>query len=177
MTTQNRTTFHVIARWCLIFGIVIVGFASDMISKRVAQSQLRGVVPRVVVPGFLDVAYTENRGMVFGILNDGHESFIDTLLKIFRICIVVSIPFFVFALRKRSTMLLCALASIFAGALGNSLDTLRHGFVVDFIHIHCFTIADWPFLFNLADVYLLAGMVLLLMGSEKKKIVTVESAV
>ena len=51
---------------------------------------------------------------------------------------------------------------ILSGAFGNLIDRIRLGYVIDFIHIHWKDAVEWPFLFNVADVLIVIGEILLL---------------
>jgi signal peptidase II len=118
-----------------------------------------------VIDGFLEFRYTENRGMVFGIFNnDGRGKFGGRTLTLVRAAIALALPFAFRIFRRRSFLFLFPLPLILAGALGNVIDGIRSGFVIDFIHIHARNVLDWPFLFNTADALLCLGMGFLLLN-------------
>jgi signal peptidase II len=151
----------------LCIGLVLVGgCAADLYSKRLARSALRGKPPLSLVDGFVELGYTENRGMVFGLLNDGGGAGIRAVvLTAVRLAILLAVAAFVVVRRDRPFLYLLPFLLLLIGAAGNVFDNLSGGAVVDFIHIHAGTLLDWPFLFNLADVYLCAGIGLLLVKS------------
>lgn len=49
-----------------------------------------------------------------------------------------------------------------SGALGNLIDRIRYGYVIDFIHVHIRDVFSWP-VFNVADILIVAGIGLLLL--------------
>jgi signal peptidase II len=95
---------------------------------------------------------------VFGILNNSGSRTGRGFLVVVRIIILLGVLVFLFLQRREPFAVLLPLVLIVSGAGGNVLDNLRFGHVIDFIHIHAGTLLDWPFFFNLADVYLCIGM-------------------
>jgi signal peptidase II len=154
-----------IFKYVLIFLILFAGSSSDLLSKRWAKTVLPGKAPQVLVPGFVDVGYSENRGMVFGIMNDGKPNFFKSSLTWVRVVIFLGVSGLIVAWRKRPFWVLFPFLLIWAGAIGNIVDFFAYGFVVDFIHIHAGNVLDWPFYFNLADAWLCAGMGILIVQS------------
>ncbi len=73
-----------------------------------------------------------------------------------------SILFWVWLARTRSLTAALSLGLLVGGALGNALDRVLHGAVVDFIHLHFFGTDLFQYVFNLADVAVTAGVVGLL---------------
>lgn len=69
--------------------------------------------------------------------------------------------FFAWAVRLRRALPLLAAALILGGAVGNLFDRVRLGYVVDFVHWHYQDRFSWP-IFNVADVWIFLGGVLLL---------------
>jgi signal peptidase II len=103
--------------------------------------------------GWLALEYTENRGMAFGVVRNAGPLL--TLLSI-----IVLIGLLVHYLRSRTPPLWETLACgvIVGGAIGNVIDRVRFGYVVDFI-----SIGVWPN-FNIADSAITIGVILLLWG-------------
>jgi signal peptidase II len=154
-----------LVRYALILLIMLAGCITDLQSKRWAKQTLQGKSPVVFIKGFVELGYSENRGMVFGIMNDGKPNVFLNALTWVRVGIFIGVSLLIWYWRKRSFWVLFPFLLIWAGAIGNLVDATIRGFVVDFIHIHAGNVLDWPFFFNLADAYLCAGMVLLIVGS------------
>lgn len=143
----------------LLFGCCFI----DLRSKQWAKRHLKGKHEIVLVKGCVELGFTENRGMAFGIFNGSSRAqrYL-TGLTWLRAIIFTAVTIFVVVRRKRSVMYLLPFLLIWAGALGNLIDTFTQGRVVDFIHIHAGKIIDWPFFFNVADAYVCVGMAMLL---------------
>jgi signal peptidase II len=164
-TIEEKIMQKPIIKYFLMALVLIAGFGSDFMSKQWAKSTLNGKPPQVLVPGFVDVGYSENRGMVFGIMNNGQGNIFKNFLTWVRIAIFIGVSILICFWRKRAFSVLFPFLLIWAGAIGNISDSFISGFVVDFIHIHAGTILDWPFYFNLADAYLCVGMAILIIFS------------
>lgn len=135
-------------------GVVV---AVDQGTKALATSLVaRG--DRVEVLPFLAFENVRNRGVAFGIGGDISAVFIGAT-------IVVLLGFLVFlASRSRSGWLVWVPAALLiGGALGNLADRVRDGAVTDFIHLPL-----WP-TFNLADVAIVVGVLLLLLDVERSR--------
>jgi signal peptidase II len=163
-------------QYVLVLLIMLAGCGSDAQSKKWAKQTLAGKPPMVFIKGFVELGYTENRGMVFGIMNNEKGSVFKNVLTWVRFAIFIAVTIVIYAWRRRPVMALLPFLLIWAGAIGNLIDQLSRGYVVDFIHLHAGEVLYWPFLFNLADAYLCIGMALLIAGSlfgqkEKRKCV------
>lgn len=108
--------------------------------------------PVKLLPGFIDLVYHENRGAIFGLLIN--QSF----LIIVTIVVLIIIIFLLFRYLFLATILtVVPLGLLFGGALGNLIDRLRFGFVIDFIDMHLVDLLRWPWAFNLADLAIVIG--------------------
>jgi signal peptidase II len=136
----------------LVASLLLVG--CDHVTKHVAKTGLEGRPPHALVGSVLDLSYTENTDSGFGLLRWVPVTVRTPLLTALQL--VAGAAFFGLALgRGRSRWVRLALLLISAGALGNGVDRLARGYVVDFIHLH-----HWP-VFNLADIYITIGAILL----------------
>ena len=75
---------------------------------------------------------------------------------------ILFIFYIVWHLRKLSFFYHLPFFIILSGAFGNLIDRIRFGHVIDFIHVHWRNTIDWPFVFNIADVLICTGEILLL---------------
>ena len=137
----------------------------DQLTKKWAVSSLRGHDDIILIRGVLQLRYIENRGAAFGILKDSRLFFI-ILTVLF--AVVITVFYMSYYKRQHSSMALVLLYSFLtAGAIGNFIDRLLHGFVVDFIY---FSLIDFP-VFNVADIYITCSCVFVIIYvflSEKK---------
>ena len=151
---SNRLVFLVLAAT-----IVLV---LDQITKWwvVANVARKGTAP--LIEGFVRLRYTENRGAAFGFLQGWGGA-----LSIAAIAIVIAILYSASKLGHGNRLGLVALGMITGGALGNLLDRLRLGYVVDFVDVYGprIEINHYPYtfpVFNVADSGITIGAILLL---------------
>jgi len=128
----------------------------DHATKHWAETSLRAS-PRVeVVPGVLDLRYATNRDTAFSLSRLVLPAAVKRPVLIAMGCAGVTALLVIWVRRRRARWWEHgAYVMLFAGAVGNVVDRIVRGYVVDFIHLH-----HWP-IFNVADVLLVAGMVLL----------------
>jgi signal peptidase II len=128
----------------LIIGVI----GLDQCAKWIVQMQL-DLYGSVKIWGFLKLTYIQNTGAAFGIL-DGNRF----LFVIFTLMLCV----FMLSIWKKPWMKRYHLSAalIIAGAIGNSIDRIVRGYVVDFIDLSFF-----PAIFNVADIAVCCGTVLL----------------
>ena len=112
---------------------------------------------REATTAFLDLVLTCNRGMSFGMFNSGQGLSVP-LFSIAAVAIVAVL--FLWLSRVRSDMLSSAIGLIIGGAIGNVIDRLRFGGVIDFLYFHLGS-WYWP-AFNLADSAICIGVVVML---------------
>lgn len=130
--------------------IVIVLVILDQITKWQALTKLKPIKNTVVIKGFLDFTFVENRGAAFGILS-GKRVFFILLTVVVAAGIIYS--FYKLPKTKEYNWLKCGLVLVLSGAIGNVIDRAVRGYVVDFLEV---TFIKWP-VFNLADIYVVVG--------------------
>ena len=142
------------------FLVAVLVFALDQLSKWIVSGplQLQAVQQVYVLPIF-NLTWTENRGISLGLLTaDGELG--RWLLVVMTAAIAAGIAFWIHREPKRGDQI--TLGLVLGGALGNILDRVRFGYVVDFADLH---FGDFrPFLvFNVADAAISIGVVILLL--------------
>lgn len=143
----------------IINSIVLVFIIiTDRLSKTWAYEYLREAEPIPVLNNLFELRYSENTGMAFSLLSD-KPRFLFTLVLL----IILGIFYHIV---KQKTLDL-SIAFILAGGLGNLMDRLIYGFVVDFINP---LFVDFA-IFNVADIALNIGVALLIIQyfTSKKK--------
>ncbi len=106
----------------------------------------------------LNLTMVWNPGVTFGLLRQG--SVVGTwILAAIAVAVVVALVFWM--RRAERTLIAVALGAIAGGAIGNVIDRLRFGCVVDFIHAHAFGYS-W-YVFNVADAAIVCGVAVLLL--------------
>jgi signal peptidase II len=138
----------------------------DQGSKWLVSHQLAPYQIRSVIPGFFNIVLVENRGMAFGILNQTKPGFAPYFLLAATIAAIGVIIFFFWAKRSH-TGLTIGLSLILGGALGNLIDRIQLGYVIDFLDFF-FADCHWP-AFNMADSAVTVGTFWLLFNVIKDK--------
>ena len=134
---------------------VIIAFvlsAVDQSKKHMALTKLKPIGNTTFIKGFMDFTFVENRGAAFGILN-GKIWLLLILAAI--ICAVIIYSMLKMPKTKEYRLLKAALTLILAGAVGNVIDRVIRGYVVDFFE---FTFISFP-VFNMADIYVVVGAI------------------
>lgn len=127
----------------------------DQVTKLLALQNLKGQNPVTLIPDVFQLLYVENRGAAFGILQNRQW--------VFLIITVIVLAALVWALPKipqerHFLPLTLCLCFIGAGAVGNMIDRIFRGYVIDFFY---FKLIDFP-VFNVADIYVTMAAVILI---------------
>ena len=141
--------------WWVLPLVVPVVVALDQMTKYLVVSGLglyESWVPIPALAGVLEIHYITNTGVAFGLFQRGGFIF-----KILPILISAVILYYYMTLSAGQWLIRLALGLQMAGALGNLIDRLRIGHVIDFIHV-----PYWP-VFNVADSAVTTGTVLLVL--------------
>jgi len=142
------------AKQLAILGALTLLVGCDHATKYAVKASLEGEPPHRLIAGILDFQYVENRDVAFNLLRWIPESSRTPILIIAGGIAVMFLGFTVFH-RARFSSTRLALLLVTAGAVGNYLDRVLRGYVVDFMHVE-----HWP-VFNVADTYVTLGVALL----------------
>ncbi len=132
--------------------VILIGL--DQVTKYLALINLKPVSSMVFIKGILDFTFVENRGVAFGMFS-GQRWFILLLTGL----ITAALLYYYKKLPKTKEYQLVrpVLILIFSGAIGNMIDRVFRGYVVDFFE---FAFIDFP-VFNVADIYVVVGVCIL----------------
>lgn len=111
---------------------------------------------------FFNLTYVQNRGAAFGLLADADPSFREPFFKLIPLVALGSIGYVFRGLTQKDRLLVVAFSLVISGALGNFIDRLRLGFVVDFLDFHWYWGYHFP-AFNVADSAICVGVALLML--------------
>ena len=131
--------------------IIVLLIGIDQISKVCALSSLKEMGSIPIIKNVFHLTYVENRGAAFGMLQNNQSIFI-----------IVALTASVFGLyylhtKKVNILGKTGIILIIAGAIGNLIDRVRLGFVVDYFDFRFI----WEYVFNVADVFVVVGTILL----------------
>ena len=134
----------------------LVVIAVDQISKFVLLSAIPeyGSVP--VIKGFFNLVHVRNRGMAFGLMNRPGHGLQFYFLVVATLAAIVLLLFWFRKLKNEDHKLTIGLGLILGGAVGNFIDRLRLGEVVDFLDFYSGSY-HWP-AFNAADTAITVGI-------------------
>lgn len=132
----------------LYVAISLIIVLLDQVSKLYAVKLLRGNAPVVIIKNFLQFNYVENFGAAFGILQNRKIFFI-----VMTVLVVLGIVVYMKTNPNLTAMMKIALAMVIGGALGNLIDRIRLGYVVDYIDVNFWGLYDFP-VFNIADSFI-----------------------
>lgn len=140
-------------RFPLVPVLVTLILALDQLTKWLVTSQMavgQSVYPIPALAPFVAITYVTNTGVSFGLFQNANALFAG-------VSIVVSVVVlrYLLSLPKERWLVRLALALVLAGAVGNLLDRLRLGFVVDFVAV------GWLPKFNIADASIVVGVIVL----------------
>ena len=133
---------------CTIMIVLIVAF--DQITKYFASLRLSDGDVVGFIPGVVRFRYAENTGMAFSMLSGARWVFI-----VLTVCVCVGVLYYLFSNRCKSLWLYWSLGVVVSGGIGNLVDRIMQGYVVDFIEP---TFVDFA-VFNIADCAVTCGAV------------------
>ena len=147
--------------YAISFAIVIL----DQLTKKIilAKMALRDVVE---VTSFFDIVHLHNYGAAFSFLHNagGWQRY---FLSAISILVSIVLPFYI-KKNQQDIFLAMGLTLVLGGAIGNLVDRLFLGYVVDFVSLHIDDVFYWP-AFNVADIAISLGVILLIYDALKKK--------
>lgn len=141
----------------IVAGVVVL----DQLTKRAVERSIGLHESRPVIDGLLSLTHGRNPGIAFGVLSEGGLPFQAVALTVLGLVAVVVLSAYALRVPPTQKLRLTALSLVVGGAIGNLIDRVRYGSVVDFIHVYWGTY-QWPD-FNVADSAISVAVVLLLL--------------
>lgn len=142
----------------LTLALALITFGIDQLHKY-WMLDIYGIAEKapVRITPFFDLVMVWNKGVSYGLFTTHTQEWLIALT----LCIVVLL--WIWACGARRAIAAAALGLVIGGALGNALDRLARGAVADFFHFH-YQEFSW-YVFNIADVAIVAGVALLMYES------------
>lgn len=142
------------------YGFALLVIVIDQLTKAwvISGIDLREVGRVLVWPPVFNFTWVENRGVSFGLFGDGSARW---MLSAFSIGVACVLGWW--ATRADRRLLITAIGLVMGGAIGNVIDRIRFGFVVDFLDFSGTGVFPW--VFNVADAAITIGVILLLADS------------
>jgi|JTFO01.1.fsa_nt_gb signal peptidase II len=148
----------------ILSGVIII---LDQITKIWVQGSISMYESIPVIPGFFDLVHVLNKGAAFGFLNRADIHWQTYFFIGVSALAVVLIFHLVRTVDRRDPFMFTGLGCILGGALGNMIDRIRIGQVIDFLDFHVAG-HHWP-AFNVADMAISVGALLLLISFYQRK--------
>lgn len=155
-------TQRLLLPFLVAFSIVVI----DQITKAWILYDLMNPPTVIEFLPFIDIVLTWNKGIGFGFLQAG--SLWGTVSLVF-LALAICTGLVVWIWQTTDKFLVICLSMIIGGAIGNVIDRLRFGAVVDFIYVHVYILGYRFPAFNVADSAITVGVCLLLIESYVRK--------
>ncbi len=133
---------------------VIVLVVLDQYTKLLAVKHLKDQPDIPILKNIFELSYVENRGAAFGMMQNKQTFFIITTVLVL---VAILWIFHTMPMEKKFVPGRMTLIFIIAGAIGNFIDRVAQGFVVDFLY---FKLINFP-VFNVADIYVTCSVFVL----------------
>ena len=144
----------------MIIIVSLISLLLDMGSKYLVSRMLTLYESKIIINNFLNITYVRNTGAAWSILDN--NTWIVTVISLL---IIMGIIYYVYRNRDRISKRIVKIGYGLAlgGAIGNFIDRIINGYVVDFIDIDIFGF-NYP-IFNLADMFIVGGAILLMVDA------------
>lgn len=137
---KSESIFHIL--------IIIIGIIIDIITKRLAVLYLKPIGFYDIIPGIIGLSYKENTGAAFSIL-EGKRLFFIILTS----CFMLFLLYILFSGIISDFFSRITISMIISGGIGNLIDRIIQGYVVDMIDFYLINFA----VFNFADILVTCG--------------------
>jgi len=149
-------------KYVLIFTLIIV---FDQITKFIIKAYFEPdafykSIP--VIKDFFTIRYVKNQGAVWGIFSNPSHSIVPKLITVLSMVALVIVIYYFLKIHAKCAWELVSLSFIIGGAVGNIIDRIIQGYVVDFLDVYIKNF-HWP-TFNVADSFISIGVVILIIS-------------
>ena len=138
--------------WIIL--LVLIIFA-DQLSKWLVVAYLQGKESVYLIKGVLRFTYVENDGAAFGMLDDHRWVFL-----VLSTVMIIALIYYIVKYKPQSKWVMTSLILIVGGGIGNMIDRILLGYVIDFIDFCAFPNL-WRWVFNIADSAVCVGTFML----------------
>ncbi|MCR4396164.1 MAG: signal peptidase II [Candidatus Saccharicenans sp.] len=142
------------------FIFIFFWLALDQLSKYLVARNLNLYQVVEVIPGFFNLTRIHNRGAIFGFLGNTGQPLALVVLNVGALLAFAVVAYYFLKTPPEMVLTRVSLALIISGAMGNILDRIFRGYVIDFLDFYVGRY-HWPF-FNLADSCISVGAILLI---------------
>jgi len=133
----------------------------DQVTKALVREHLAVHESIPIIPSLLDFTHVRNTGAAFGFLNAAEFPFKSVVLSLVATGALVAMALYSAALASHQLLARIGLALVIGGAVGNLIDRMLHGAVIDFVDVYWRTHHFWTF--NVADSAITIGVIVLIL--------------
>ncbi|NIM58707.1 MAG: signal peptidase II [Candidatus Aminicenantes bacterium] len=149
---MNRRIFY------LLFILVLL--AADQLTKAIVAQKIPFLNSKSIIPGFFNLTHIRNRGAIFGFFSQSGSQFLYVVLTLASLAALALVILYFFKTPTSERLMIISLSLILAGALGNMIDRIFRGYVIDFMDFYVKK-WHWPS-FNIADASITIGAVIII---------------
>lgn len=137
----------------IVLILILVG--ADQLSKYLIDSNMLEGETIPIINEFFHITYVKNRGIAFGMFQGKLD-----IISIATVIAIVAIAYYLYKEKNKLSLVeKMGFIYILAGAIGNMIDRIFRGFVVDMVDFR----GIWSYVFNLADVWINMGVIFVLL--------------
>ncbi len=144
---MNRRIFY--------FLFILSLLAADQLTKAIVAQKIPFLNSKSIIPGFFNLTHIRNRGAIFGFFSQSGSQFLYVILTLASLAALAFVIFYFFKTPTSERLTIISLSLILAGALGNLIDRIFRGYVIDFLDFYVKK-WHWPS-FNIADASITIG--------------------
>ena len=141
----------------ILISVIVGGILLDFLTKLLVVGLMSLGQSVTLIPGVLKLTYIRNYGAAFGMLSQHRWVFM-----VISTVAIIGIGIYLFGYCKERMLLKVGLAMIISGGLGNMIDRVFYGYVVDMINFCLFPF--WKWIFNVADAFVCVGAGLVILA-------------
>lgn len=146
----------------MIIIVMIISLLLDIGSKFLVSRIFILNESKTIIDNFLNITYVRNTGAAWSILDNN-----TWMVTVISLLIIIGIIYYVYRNRVSKRILKIGYGLILGGAIGNFVDRIVYGYVIDFIDIDIF---GWNYpIFNLADMFIVGGVILVMIDAWRCK--------
>ena len=161
MPAESRRSRRFVPSRRLLIVLGVLTVVLDQGTKAAVRTLLPLYDSVAVIPGFLNFTYVQNTGAAFGLLNSADVPFKPAIMTVVALTALIAISTYAMKTSSQDPVGQIGLALVMGGAVGNLIDRVTTGYVVDFVDAYW---GDWHFwAFNVADAAITVGACLLIL--------------
>jgi len=160
--SHDSTTAAAAPKWLFLAGVVISGVVLDQLTKLWVAQTIPPQEIVVVIPDFFNLVHVYNRGAAFGLLSTWSPTGVRLFFSLINLIIIAILGYLYGRTPRHYSWFRWGYSLVLSGAVGNLLDRLRLGEVLDFLDFYVGR-HHWP-AFNVADSLICIGAGLLVLA-------------